>query len=191
MEIEEGSKPIGAVWLRVGRGGIGELVVPALPLVVFRTLSRSRNKSSEPVLLSPEPFELGRFSVDLRPAAAVCATLANRSLRVGFLSFSSSFLSSFLSFSGGVGGVNFSSVGEIVKEFSLKMGIGKEGVPKELMSMRGLDSFRGREPEVALDADEPGRLGIMRVARGASSESESEDEVEEEDADALRRLPSK
>ena len=83
--IEEGSKAIGAVWLRVGfRGfdvGLALLLAPApdevgalsLALLEFllNAFSRSLNKSNEPPLLSLVP-EMDRLSVDLvadEPAA--------------------------------------------------------------------------------------------------------------------------
>ena len=93
----------------------------------------------------------------------------------------------------GTGGVNLSSaVGDIVNDVSPNVGIGNAGVPSVDMSMRGLVGIRGREPEVAFEADEPGRFGSMRVARGASSESdpdEDDEAVDEEDADSVRLCP--
>ena len=77
----------------------------------------------------------------------------------------------------GIGGENCLSLAKGDEVFSPAMNAGTGGVPICEISMRGLVGMRERDPDVALEAELPGRGGRMRVANGASSES-SEDECE-------------
>jgi hypothetical protein len=76
---------------------------------------------------------------------------------------------------------------------------GNEGtggvVPSCDISMSGFESARGREPDVALEAELPGRGGRTSVASGASSESsddewESSSESQSRARDLLRTRPA-